>query len=114
MPLPKITNFSFGSISINGRKYETDIIVFWDGEILERVRTHVFSKKELMEILVKDPELVVIGTGTAGNMKVENQAADYTKLNGIELIVKTTDKAVKDFNDMVRKKRVAAVFHISD
>jgi len=112
--LPKVTNISFGSIAINGRKHDTDIVVFWDGEVLERERTHTVSERELMDILLKEPEVVIIGTGIAGHVKIDKEALDYAKLNNVDLIAKTTKEAAKDFNELVRRKRVAALFHISD
>ena len=112
--MPKITNISFGSIDINGRKYDTDIVVFWDGEVLERERSHNFSQRELMDILLKEPEVVIIGTGIVGHVKIDKEALDYAKLNNVTLIVKTTKEAAKEFNELVRKKKVAALFHVSD
>ncbi len=114
MPLPKITNISLGSIEVNRRKYDTTIIVFWDGEVLEREKKKIFLKRDLLDILLKDPEIVIIGNGLAGNVKIEQSALDYSKFNGIELIVKATKEAAKEFNDLLRKKKVAAVFHITD
>jgi len=112
--LPKIDNAIFGSIIIDGKKYTTDVIVFWDGEVMERIRTHTFSKNELIDILMKEPDIVIVGTGMAGNMKVDPAAEVYARLQGVELISKTTREAIQEFNKLSRRKKVVAVMHVTD
>ncbi|MFQ6056831.1 MAG: MTH938/NDUFAF3 family protein, partial [Methanosarcinales archaeon] len=67
----KIEKYSFGSIVVDGKKYETDLILSWDGEVQERIKSHEFKKSELYEILQKDPEIVIIGTGYSGLVKIK-------------------------------------------
>ncbi len=110
--IPNINNAFFGSIIIDGQKYSHDLTVSWDGEITQRDRTHFFTKAELMEILMKEPETIVIGTGNSGLMEVDPAIKIAANLNGTELIIAKTPEAARHFNSLVRmQKKVIAVLH---
>jgi len=109
----KIDSTYFGTIIVNGKKYDNDLIVSWDGEILEREKSHTFSKKELLDILQKDPETIIIGTGQSAVCKIEPAAEVEAKLHGIELIAKPTPEAAEEFNKLARRKKVVGVFHVT-
>lgn len=112
MRIPSIENAFFGSIMIDGKKYSKDLVVSWDGEILERDRTHKFGKNELGELMLKDPEAIVIGTGNSGLMQVDQDAKVHANLNGVDVIVAKTPEAIRHFNSLARtRKKVIAVLH---
>ena len=111
--MPKIDNAYFGSVSIDGRKYNYDLIVSWDGEIAEKDRKHNISKSELTDILMKEPDVVIVGTGFAGNVKIDPDAEVLAKVEGVELIPLPTQKAVEEFNKLSRRKKAVAVLHIT-
>lgn len=109
----KIEKYSFGSIVVDGKKYETDLILSWDGEVQERIKSHEFKKSELYEILQKDPEIVIIGTGYSGLVKIKPETEKLAKANGIKLIIKPTSEAIKDFNKLSKSKKVVAMMHLT-
>ena len=109
----KINSFRFGSLTINNKNYENDMTVHWDGEIVPRESSHKFSKEELIDLLLKGPETVIIGTGTADCVKIEKDAEAFAKLKNIELIAKKTPEAIKEFNNLSRNKKVIAVIHVT-
>lgn len=112
MVMPKIDNAFFGSILVDGRKYENDIYVHWDGEIHERQKTHNFTKKEFEDLALKDPEVIVIGTGMSGMLVIDPAAATAASVHGIQLLPVKTPEAVQRFNALAKmKKRVIAVLH---
>ena len=111
--MPKINSFNFGSLTIDRKKYKTDMIVFWDGEITERESSHTFSKGELIDLLLKGPETVIIGTGTADCVKIEKAAESFARMNNIELIAKKTPEAIEEFNKSSKDKKVIAVLHVT-
>jgi hypothetical protein len=111
--MPKIDSSYFGSIIIDGKKYNKDVVIFWDGEIQEKDGFHVFSKSELQDLLMRDPELIIIGTGNVGNVKIEPAAEIFARVNGVQLISKLTPQAIEDFNKYSRKKKTIAVLHIT-
>ncbi len=108
----RIDSTCFGSIIVRGRKYESDVIIFWDGEIIEREKSHNFSKGELQDILLKEPEIVVVGTGQSGLMKVDESAEILAGLEGVKIVAKPTPQAIEEFNKLSGKK-VAGIFHVT-
>lgn len=111
--MPKIDNSYFGSIIIDGRKFDGDVVISWDGRIESRPGSHTFTKVDLNELLMRDPEVIVVGTGTVGNVKVEPAAEVAARLAGIELIAKLTPAAISEFNRHVRRKRAIGVMHVT-
>ena len=112
MDMPRIDNAFFGSILVDGKKYETDLHIHWDGEIRERQKTHNFTKAEFEELALKDPEVIVIGTGMSGMLTVGPAAATAASLKGIQLLAVKTPEAAQRFNALARmRKRVIAVLH---
>lgn len=108
----KITSFYFGSIVVNDRKFETDIILTWKGEVIPRERKHEVTEIEFNKMTSLKPEIIVIGTGTAGEMKVPDKFHLEAKIRGIELIEKLTPEAVEEFNKNA-EKRVVGLFHLT-
>ena len=111
--MPRIDNAYFGSISIDGRKYDSDLIISWDGEVTEKDRRHNISKVELVDILMKNPEVVIVGTGFAGNVKIDPDAEIFAKIEGVELLTLPTQKAVQEFNKLSKRKKTVAILHIT-
>ena len=109
----KIDSSYFGSIIIDGKKFDTDLQILPSGEIQPRERMHTVSKREVSDLLMHEPEIIIVGTGNSGLMKVDNDAFVAAQLEGVELIVKPTPQAVQEFNKLSRGKKVAAVFHVT-
>lgn len=111
--MPKIDSSYFGSMIIDGKKFDRDLQIFPSGEIKERERTHTVSKREISDLLMHEPEAIIIGTGNSGLMKVEPDGIVAAQLEGVEIISKPTAQAVQEFNKLSRGKKVAAVFHVT-
>ncbi|NIO45105.1 MAG: hypothetical protein GTN36_06175 [Candidatus Aenigmarchaeota archaeon] len=111
--MPKINSFSFGSLTIDSKKYEDDMVIHWDGEITPRESSHTFSKSELIDILLKGPETIIIGTGTGDCVKIDKAAEQFARSKNIEFIIKKTPEAVEEFNKLSRNKKVIAVIHVT-
>lgn len=111
-----IDSYDFGQIVINGRRYTSDVIVFPD-----RVRDS-WWRREGHQLHVEDidravqeekPEVLVVGTGHSGLMKVLPETEKYLKSKGIELIAQSTREACKTFNRIVKSKKVIAALHLT-
>lgn len=67
-----------------------------------------------MEALDKKPDIIVIGTGASGLMKVAAGLQQSLKEQGIELIAQPTGEAYKTFNMLVQQNKSAAgCFHLT-
>jgi hypothetical protein len=111
----KIEAFSFGSITIEGKTYTRDVIVYPDRvhEEWKREEEHRPQISEFAEIVKAAPEVLVIGTGYAGVMSIADQIRNYLTSKGIEVRVDKTKNAVELFNSLRGKEKVIAVLHIT-
>ena len=109
----KVDSFIFGSIIINGRKFGDDVTVAWDGEVITKKSAHAFSVNDLRDMLIKAPEVVIIGTGTAGQVKIDPNVQITAGVEGVELIIKPTAQAIEEFNRQSKRRKVIASFHLT-
>ncbi|MFQ6050873.1 MAG: Mth938-like domain-containing protein [Candidatus Hydrothermarchaeota archaeon] len=110
-----IDSYEFGKIIIKGRSYTRDVIILGD-RILDnwwRKSGHQLSIEDLEEALSEKPDVLIVGTGHSGVMKVLPEVEDYLKNKGIELIKERTEKACKIFNDLSKSKKVVAALHLT-
>ncbi len=103
----------FGSVMINGKAYGYDMVASWDGGILERQRSHSVTRSDMLGILQRNPEIVIVGTGHSSLMKVEKDAEVAAITKGVELIVEPTPKAIETFNKLAGKKKAIVVLHVT-
>lgn len=96
-----IDQYKFGIIRINGISHYNDVIIFPEYIIVPwyREKSHQCSFKDFEPILVNPPELLIIGTGFFGFMKVETKLVSFLLEKGIlKVLIKTTKEACKDYN----------------
>lgn len=112
-------SYSFGKMVIDGKTYTSDLIIFPDHKVDTswwRVEGHLLQPEDLQELFKKKPEVLVIGTGHDGIMKVPGITVLALKEHGIEVHVARTGEAIKLFNNMEKempKKKIAAAFHLT-
>ena len=110
-----IDSYQFGLIVVNGKKYTSDIIIFPDSvkDSWWRKTGHELCLKDITEVITGNPEVLVVGTGASGLMKVLPEVRQSIETQGIKLIVEATDKACKIYNQLCHSQRVAATLHIT-
>ena len=113
-----IESYDFGSIVINGKKYTSDVIVFPERVIDDwwRKEGHRIYVDDLKEILNREPkpEMLVVGTGYYGIVKISPEVGTILKSRGIELLAQPTKEACQTFNKLLKSsKRVVGAFHIT-
>lgn len=118
-----IEEYHFGSITIDGKTYSSDVEVRWTGEVLNwwRGESHVIDVEDVKRAVEQNPEVIVIGTGEAGVARVTEGAQNYIKEKGIQLIIDVTEQAIKTFNiikeeseeEEGKQKRVISLFHLT-
>jgi hypothetical protein len=107
-----IEHYSFGEIVINGRQYTSDVLII-GSEVHNwwRAQGHILNPEDLTEIFSKNIDMLVVGTGASGLLKVPERTEKYVRSKGIALIVQKTKEAVKTYNSLSGKK--AAAFHLT-
>ncbi|GAI69658.1 unnamed protein product, partial [marine sediment metagenome] len=110
-----INSYSFGSITIDGKNYRSDVIIFPDkiNSRWWRKSGHLLSDEDIGEILKYKPEMLIIGTGTSGLMMVDQKVKDKLNSLGIRFIIKKTAEAVEQYNKLEKKDKVVCAFHLT-
>lgn len=111
-----ISSVKFGSITIDGRVYEHDVIVTWDGKIkaAETETRHSIGTKELSQLILERPDIIVIGTGQNSLMKISPEVAKIADEKKLKIIEKPTQEAVKEFSELAHLgKKVVAYLHLT-
>jgi hypothetical protein len=117
---PKIDDTWFGSITVEGQRYETDIIIRLSGKVRKRNKSlskavygtsHTISLAEIQEIYRKKAERLIIGTGQEDQVRLSDEAAEFLKSHGCKVDLWPTPKAVKRWNDADGK--VLGLFHVT-
>ena len=110
----------FGRIVINGEPYEHDVVVYPSGKVEERKKwiskgkhgtSHRLDPEELREYLKEDFDVLVVGTGFYGYLSLLPESRELVREK--DVIELPTGKAVEKFNELVGKRRVLAVFHVT-
>lgn len=111
----KIGSYRFGQIVINGRKYTSDVIISADGVKADWRRKigHELSLEDISDIIASNPEVLVVGTGASGQMKVSPEVKQTISNKGIKLIEETTEEACDTYNQLSRQQRVVAALHVT-
>jgi hypothetical protein len=115
-----IESTTFGTITIDGKTYEHDVVVRLSGEVVKRKKrlskklygtSHVLSEEEAKFLFEKGCDQVVIGSGQFGNVHLSSEAEAYFERKGCEVLLKATPEAIRMFNRS-RAKRIG-LFHVT-
>ena len=109
--MKKISSYSFGSIKIDGTEYSSDVIIFPERVLHPwwRKEGHYLHMEDLEEVLSYKPEVLVIGTGYSGVMRVPDEIVKKLQSMGISVVVQKTTEAVRSYNGLSAEKKVAAL-----
>lgn len=110
-----IDDYSFGRMVIGGKTYTSDVIVYPDKVDASwwRKEGHYLQKEDLKDIVKAGPDIVIIGTGNWGVMKVPKETLDFLGSRGIETYAEKTAEAVELFNSQPEDKKVIGAFHLT-
>jgi len=74
---------------------------------------HKLRVEDIAEVMTENPEVLVVGTGASGLMKVLPEVEQAAQARGIKLIVETTDKACNTYNQLCQSQSVVAALHLT-
>jgi len=111
----RIEHYSFGKITIDGKVYTSDVIIYPDRVDASwwRKEGHYLQKADLADIVAAKPELLIVGTGAHGVMAVPEGTISFLESHNISVLVEKTDKAVELFNNQPQGKKVIAALHLT-
>ncbi len=116
----RIDSTTFGTITIDGKTYDHDVVIRLSGEIVKRRKklskqiygtSHMLSEDEAKFIFEKGCEQVIIGSGQAGNVQLSPEAEAYFAKKDCKVVLRPTPEAITAFN----RSRAATigVFHVT-
>lgn len=110
-----IDEYRFGKISIDGREYHSDVIIYPDrvDEKWWRKEGHRLCEEDLEKALAADPEILIIGTGAHGLMAIPIETRRRIESRGIKLVAEKTKKACKTYNKLSPTARVVSCLHLT-
>lgn len=116
MAPPKIESYRFGAINIDGVEYKSDVVVTPEGVFPNwwRIEGHKLHFEDIEQFLSKSViDILVVGTGASGVMKVTEELLRELKARGIEVIALPSGEACEVYNRLKDQKRVMGVFHLT-
>lgn len=117
---PNIDRTEFGSITIAGRVYEHDVIIRLDGTVQKRKKklskavygtAHIVSLAEIQHVYEPGVELLIIGTGQSGLVKLSDEAVDYLQRQQCQVQLLPTPAALRAWN--AAQGAVSGLFHVT-
>lgn len=108
-----IDRSEFGSITIDGKTFEHDVIIHLSGKVEKRRKklskeqygtSHIISKAEAKAVFEDGCDLLIIGSGQEGNVRLSEEASDYFKKKGCRVLVQPTPVAIGSFNQSREQK----------
>lgn len=113
----------FGMVKFGGKDYSHDIVIHTDDRVEKRNKdisrrkydtSHILSAEEVTDLLDENPEVIIIGRGQSGMLKIGKDTAELLSEKKVKLVDPPTPEAIEEFNKLKNQgKRVAAVIHIT-
>jgi hypothetical protein len=104
---PRIDRTRFGSVTIDGKVYEHDVLIRLGGELEKRKKklskavhgtSHIISLAEARHIYQKGAELLLIGAGQSGTVTLSEEAAAYFKRHRCQVRLLPTPEVIPAWN----------------
>jgi hypothetical protein len=116
----EIEGTTFGTITIDGKTYEHDVIIRLSGEVVKRKKklskkyygtSHVLSRDEAKFVFESGCEQLILGSGQMGNVHLSPEAEAYFAKKGCKVLLQPTPEAIGMFNRSHAKK--IGLFHVT-
>jgi hypothetical protein len=117
---PKIKGTGFGWIDIGDTHYDHDVIIHLDGSVTKRKKklssevygtSHTISRAEAEFVYDQGAELLLVGTGQEGLVRLSEEAAAYFEGAGVRVELLETPKVAERWNGLHGK--VIALLHVT-
>ncbi len=109
----------FGSVTIDGEKFDYDVYILSDGTVRRRDiaiarhkygTSHVIPKEEV-EAIIDGVDYFVVGTGHSGVANLSGEAKQMLIERGITCFEQKTPEAIQKINEITKKR--AALIHVT-
>jgi hypothetical protein len=102
-----IDRTEFGSITIDGNTYDHDVVIRLSGKVEKRRKklskaeygtSHIISKAEARATFEDGCDVLIIGSGQDGNVRLSLEASAYFDKKGCRVALLPTPEAISAFN----------------
>ena len=113
--MPYVESYTFGMIKIDGHSYTSDLKIFPDKVKPGwwRAEGHLLCINDIGDVVSASPEIIIIGTGAAGALKVPDEVRKYIESRGIKLIILPTREAIEKHNSLSSRKNIITCLHLT-
>jgi len=110
----------FGSITVDGKTYDHDVIIRLSGKVEKRRKrlskqqygtSHVISKEEAKFVFEDGCDLLIVGAGQQGNVRLSPEACEYFDKKHCRVLLQPTPEAIQAFNQS--RDRKIALMHVT-
>ena len=117
---PKIEDAWFGSITVEGTRYEYDIIIRLSGKVRRRNKqlskaiygtSHTISLDEIRDLHRKRAQRIIVGAGHEGQVQLSPEAAEYLATKECRVDLLPTPQAIECWNEA--EGEVLGLFHVT-
>lgn len=115
-PYSHIDSCSFGRIRVDGKDYTQDLLVFPEKQVVDwwRKDQHRVSYYDVKEVIRRKPDMLIVGTGTLGNLKLDASTRKLVQKYNITIREEKTQSAIVLFNRFNEKGiKAAGAFHLT-
>jgi hypothetical protein len=118
---PNINATEFGSITIDKKVMEHDVIIRLDGVVKKRKKklsksvygtSHIISLAEAKHIYEKGTKQLIVGAGQHFSVKLSDKAVAYFKRKKCRVELLPTAEATEFWNKVDEKKTIG-LFHVT-
>ena len=111
----RIDATEFGAVTIDAKTYEHDVIIRLSGKVEKRRKrlskekygtSHIVSKEEAKFVFEDGCEVLIVGAGQDGNVRLSPEASAYFDKKRCRVILQPTPEAIESFNRS-RDKKIA-------
>jgi hypothetical protein len=95
----EIENTAFGTITLDGKTYEHDVVVRLSGEVVKRKKklskkyyrtSHILSKDVAKFVFEQACEQLIVGSGQIGNARLSPEAEAYFPKRNYKVLLQST------------------------
>ncbi len=117
---PRIDTTDFGSITIDGRRFDHDVVIRLDGTVKKRKKklskrvygtSHRISLAEAKHVFEEGARLLIIGAGQGGLVHLDEQAEAFFAQQGCEIRLLPMPGAILAWNAV--QGAVIGLFHVT-
>jgi hypothetical protein len=112
--MPRLENYRFGHVVVDGNEQTRDLIVLPDRVLTNwwRADGHRLALVDLEDVVDELPERLLVGTGAHGRMRPDPEALNELRQRGVEVEALPTDEAVRRYGEL-DPRRTAAALHLT-